>query len=437
MLGAIFLMSYALSYLSALPILHVIFLGVGGLIYLISVPWASALHKIVALVSFFVLGITLITGRFNPSAFFDGFTTYLGIVAVLLVLSVAGYPIRAVRYESQIRALLTMLAEHGVRLKSTMVGLGHVLGTVLDVGTLVLMDAITRRVAPDQRTDSLVWAARGFTLAPLWSNLNVLTVITIEIAGTSYPRLLAVAIPFVVLALATLVYLAQKEMVVVEGPRETKLDRGIATVLAYPVGLIAVVAIASQLNPETPLTVVISLTVAAVVFILAALATVLVRGTSPIRRLARETRASLVGSHGEFALFGSAGILVLSLTQLGALAPVGSLFSHLPTLLVTPALLIAVALGFVIGIHSIPMALAIDAVFPLDESATPALWALAILLGSGAGMLLTPFSSTTTMLSRLTGLQPLRAGPSRNWRFGLVFVVAGIGYLTVTTFIVS
>ena len=35
--------------------------------------------------------------------------TYFGIVAVLLVLSIAGYPIQAARYEVQIRALMAAL----------------------------------------------------------------------------------------------------------------------------------------------------------------------------------------------------------------------------------------------------------------------------------------------------------------------------------------
>src|SRR3712207_7883197 len=41
-----------------------------------------------------------------------------------------------------------------------------------------------------------------------------------------------------------------------------------------------------------------------------------------------ETHGSLATSHAEFALFGSAGILVLSLEALGALAPLGNLLSR-------------------------------------------------------------------------------------------------------------
>lgn len=435
-LGIIFLAAYALSSLTAFPMWNAVFLGAGGILYILSVPWASGFHRVFAIVSFLALGVTLVTGRFDLTAFFSGLPQYLGIVAVLIVLSVAGYPIRAVRYEVQIRALLTTMARRGVRVKSAVAGLGHLLGTVLDVGALVLMDVMTRRAAPSQRVESLVWAARAFTFAPLWSNLNLLTVIAIELTGISYPRLLAVALPFVVVGLAGMLFLTQRNKGVVEDPTEARLDRGSAAVLAYPLLLVTLVALASQLNPETPLTVVIAVTVAVTVVLIAGFATILARKTSPVRRLARETRASLADSHAEFALFGSAGILVLSLTQLGALAPIGSLFVALPPLLVAPALLLAVALGFVFGIHSIPMVLLIDAAFPLAETATPALWAIAVLLGNGAGMLITPFSSTTTMLSRLTGLHPLRIGPVRNWSFGLVFTAAGIGYLTVMALVV-
>lgn len=223
--------------------------------------------------------------------------------------------------------------------------------------------------------------------------------------------LLAVAVPFVLAGLVGILFLTQRDKSAIEDPTEARLDRDAAAVLAYPIVLVALV---SHLTPETPLTVVIAVTVAVTVVLIAGSATILARRTSPVRRLARETQSSLVGSHAEFALFGSAGILVLSLTQLGALAPIGSLFANLHTLLVAPALLLSIALGFVFGIHSIPMVFLIDAAFPLSATATPALWAVAILLGNGAGMLVAPFSNTTTMLSRLTTTHPLQIGPARN-----------------------
>jgi hypothetical protein len=37
------------------------------------------------------------------------------------------------------------------------------------------------------------------------------------------------------------------------------------------------------------------------------------------------------------------------------------------------------------------------------------------------------------MLSRLTGLHPLEAGPKRNWTFGLVLSLASIAYLGLLT----
>jgi hypothetical protein len=178
--------------------------------------------------------------------------------------------------------------------------------------------------------------------------------------------------------------------------------------------------------------------VAVIVAGIALLATVASRQASPVRRLASETRYTLVGSNAEFALFGSAGIFVVSLTQLGALAPIGSLFAALDGALpVAVALFLAISLGFMFGIHSIPMVLLINAAFPLDQAPAPELWTLAILLGNGTGMLLTPFSSTTAMLSRLTALHPLEVGLGRNWRFGLVFATAGLAYLTLLWWLLS
>lgn len=430
-LGAVFLMAYALSSLTAFPLGQAVFVVTGAVLYFLSVPWATGFHKIFALISFLVLGVTLLTGRLDAAGFVEDLSPYFSIVAVLLVLSVAGYPIRAARYEAQIRALLTQMARRGVRPKTVVGGLGHLLGTVLDVGALVLMDVVGRKTIPGERVDSLVWAARAFAFAPLWSNLNLLTVITIELAGVSYLTLLLFGLPYVVAGLCVTLFLTQKEKGVVEYPEEQKLDRGAAAVLAYPVVLVAAVAFINHLYPETSLTVVLALTVGAIVLLIAGLAAGLARKSSPVRRLATETRTSLVGSHAEFTLFGSAGILVICLTQLGALAPIGSLFTSLGTPLVVPALILAIALGFVFGIHSIPMVLLVNAAFPLGESAMPVLWALAILVGNGAGMLLTPFSNTTAMLSRLTGVHPLEVGPGRNWKFALLFGASGMGYLVL------
>ncbi|MEJ7843897.1 MAG: hypothetical protein WKF95_19215, partial [Rubrobacter sp.] len=185
--------------------------------------------------------------------------------------------------------------------------------------------------------------------------------------------------------------------------------------------------------PRLTLTAAIAVTVAVIVLLIATLATALTRRTSPLLRLAEETRGSLSSSHSEFALFGSAGILVISLQALGVLAPLGVLLSALSPVLVAPALMVLMAAGFVVGIHVIPMVLLLDAAFPLDAGPTPVLWAVAILFGAQSTILLTPFSSAVTMLSRLTGLHPLEIGPKRNWRFGLAVALASAAYLSLLT----
>jgi hypothetical protein len=201
--------------------------------------------------------------------------------------------------------------------------------------------------------------------------------------------------------------------------------------------LIGTVALANLLFPGLSLTAAIAVTVAAVVVLISVLAAVLLRRSSPLRRLAGESRGSLVSSHAEFALFGSAGILVLSLKQLGALAPLGDLLSSLPPVLVAPALMVSIGVGFVVGIHVIPMVLLINTAFPLDGGPYPALWAAALLLGAQSVLLLTPFSSAVTMLSRLTGVHPLEIGPRRNWRFGLAVTLAALLYLGLLTLLLA
>ncbi len=410
-----------------------VFLGTGAVLFAISVPWASAFHRAFALVAFAALGAAILTGRFDFADFLAGMPDYFGIVAVLLVLSIAGYPIRAARYEAQIRALVAALTRRGVGFKATAGALGHVLGAVLDVGAFVLIDVISARAAPKERLEALKWAGRTFSFAPLWTNLNVLTATTIVLTGVSYPHLLAATLPFVVLGLAATLLAAQRQKGEVEDLPGTRLDRGAAAVLLYPVLLVAAVALANLLFPGLALTATIAVTVALVVLLIALLATSVTRRTTPLHRLGDETRGSLSTSHAEFALFGSAGLLVLSLEALGALAPLGNVLSALPAWLVAPALATIMAVGFVAGIHVVPMVLLLNTAFPLDGGPAPALWALGILLGSQAALLLTPFSSAVTMLSRLTGLHPIEAGPKRNWTFGLVLALASIAYLGLLT----
>ena len=438
-LGAVFLAAYAWSSFAPGALGTAAFLGTGGVLYALSLPWASAFHKTLALISFAALGLVAVTGRFDPVTFYNGLPAYFNVVAVLLVLSVAGYPIQAARYEVQIRALMAVLTRRGADVRTTSGILGHVLGAVLDVGAFVLIDVILGRAAPRERLDALAWAGRAFSFAPLWTNLNVFTATTIVLTGVSYPNLLALTLPFALLGLVGTCLFAQRHKGSVEDIQEPggALDRGAAAVVLYPVLLISAVAIVNLLAPEVPLTAAISVTVAVVVVFIAILAVAMLKRTSPLRRLAGETRGALVASHAEFALFGSAGVLVLSLEAIGALAPLGDLLSTLPPALVAPALMITIAAGFVVGIHVIPMVLLINTAFPLDGGPSPALWATALLLGAQSVLLLTPFSSAVTMLSRLTGLHPLEIGPRRNWRFGLAATLAALLYLGLLTPLLS
>lgn len=435
LLGVVFLAGYAWYTFAPDSFATDLFLGVGAVMFAISVPWSSAFHRAFALVAFVALGAVVLTGRFELADYYRGMPTYFGIVAVLLVLSIAGYPIRAARYEVQIRALMAALTRRGVGIKATAGALGHILGAVLDVGAFVLIDVITGRSAPKERLEALKWAGRTFSFAPLWTNLNVLTATTIVLTGVSYPKLLAVTLPFVLVGLAVTLIFAQRAGGEVEEIPQAPLDRGAAAVLLYPVLLVTAVALVNVMFPVLPLTSAIAVTVAVIVVLIAALATVLARRTSPIGRLGRETRGSLATSHAEFALFGSAGILVLSLQALGALAPLGAMLSALPTVLVAPALALIMAIGFVAGIHVIPMVLLLNAAFPLDAGPAPALWAAALLLGAQSTLLLTPFSSAVTMLARLTGLHPLEIGPRRNLGFGLIVGFGSLLYLALLTFL--
>src|SRR5215216_1486565 len=281
-LGIVFLAGYVWQTFAPGSFGTSLFLAVGAVMFVISVPWSSAFHRAVALVAFVALCAVIFTGQFDVADFLGGMPTYFGIVAVLLVLSIAGYPIQAARYEVQIRALMAVLTRRGVSIKATAGGLGHVLGAVLDVGAFVLIDVISGRSAPKERLGALKWAGRAFSFAPLWTNLNVFTATTIVLTGVSYPNLLALTLPFALPGLAATSLFAQREKDEVEEQPEsnTPLDRGAAAVVLYPVLLVATVALVNLLLPGLSLTAAISVTVAAVVLLIAILAAAVLRRTS-------------------------------------------------------------------------------------------------------------------------------------------------------------
>lgn len=429
LLGAVFLVAYAVSALAPQSPAAPVFVGSGFALYAISVPWANSFHKGMATVAFAALAAAVATGNADLAGFVEGLPTYYGIVAVLLVLTVAGFPIRAARFEHHIGDLLAVMARGGVGLKAAGGGLGHILGLALDVGSFVLVDAFSRGASREERLGALIAAGRGFSFIPMWANLNIMTATTITLTGVAYPALLAVALPFVIPGMAITLLVAQRGKPSAEDAPQTRPSLEAALVPLWPLLLVAAVAVVGYLFPQIQLTTIIALTVAAVVLFIAIGATVATRRSSPVSRLARETRTSLSASHNEFALFGSAGILVLSLTQLGALTPIGVLFAALPGPLVAPALAAAIALGFIVGVHAIPMVLLIDAAFPLDAGPSSALWAVAILLGAQSAIMITPFSSSVSMISRLTSRHPFEVGPGLNWRFCLVSAACGLAYL--------
>jgi hypothetical protein len=428
-LGAIFLAAYTLYALAGFPVAGWVFVGSGLILYAFSIPWANPFHRGMAAVAALTFGAVVVTGNLNPAGFLRDLPTYYGIVAVLLVLTVAGYPIRAPRFERHVGDLLDAMSRKGVGLRTAGGGLGHLLGVALDVGCLVLVDAFSRGAPNSERLGTLVTAGRGFSFIPLWANLNIMTATIITLTGVTYPELLAASLPFVIPGLAVMLLVAQRGKPEAPEPPKEKLSREAFLVPLYPLLLVAAVAVSGQLFPGLNLITVIALTVVVVVLVIALAAALAMRRSAPITRLGRETRGSLSGSHNEFALFGSAGILVISLSQLGALAPLGELFTGLAVPLVAPALMVVIGLGFVFGIHALPMVLLVDAAFPLDAGPSPALWAVAILLGTQSAIMLTPFSSSVTMISRLTGRHPLEVGPGRNWRFSLVSAVCGLAYL--------
>ena len=189
----------------------------------------------------------------------------------------------------------------------------------------MLIDVISGRSAPKERLEALKWAGRAFSFAPLWTNLNVLTATTIVLTGVSYPMLLAVTLPFVLLGLGGTLLFAQRAGGEVEEIPQAPLDRGCRrSPLPRRAGhcrrpgkpdLSRAAAYGGHRcdgrddRTRSPRS----------------------RRYSPAGRrpghVSGKRRGSLTASHSEFALFGAAGILVLSLKALGALAPLGALLS--------------------------------------------------------------------------------------------------------------
>ncbi|WP_119069464.1 hypothetical protein [Rubrobacter indicoceani] len=411
-----------------------LFIGSGLVLLVLSMSRAGAFHRGLAVAAVIALALSVALGRFDAGLMYADLPSYFAIVAILQVLSLSGYPVRAARFDRRIRALMSSLARRGAKTGTISTTMSQALGSVLDVGAYVLVDVVFAKAAPKERIDALVWAARSFSFVTLWTNLNLLTATAIVLTTTSYTGLLAVSAPYLVVGLGVMVLLSQtRKGGKIEVDDDVELDFGALAVVLYPVVLIVAVAAVNHLVPGFALTSAIAVTVGGGVVLIASLATLAARNPAPLTRLVSETRASFAASSPEFALFGAAGVFVLSLQSLGALDPLGTLLSGLSAPYVPLALFAVVALGFVFGIHVLPMILLIDSAFPLSGGEMPAVWALAIILGCQVALLVTPFSNSVTMLSRLSGMGPFEIGPKRNWRFALVTTVAAVAYLSVLT----
>lgn len=408
-----------------------LFIASGMLLLALSMSRAGAFHRGLGVAAVVALGLSVVLGRFDAGLLFRELPFYLAIVAILQILSLSGYPVRAARFDRRIRALMSSLARRGAKTGTTATAMSQALGSVLDVGAYVLVDVVFSKAAPKERIDALVWSARSFSFVTLWTNLNLLTATAITLTATSYTELLAVSTPYLILGLGAMVFLSQRRKGgEISVDDDAKLDPGALAVVLYPVALIVAVALVNHFFAGLTLTSSIAVTVGAAVVVISALAALAARRLSPVTRLATETRTSFAASSPEFALFGAAGIFVLSLQSLGALAPLGSLLSGLPALWVPLAIFTVIAVGFVFGIHVLPMILLIDSAFPLSGGDMPAVWALAIILGCQVALLMTPFSNSVTMLSRLSGLGPFEIGPRKNWRFALATTAASVVYLS-------
>jgi hypothetical protein len=82
LLGIVFLAGYAWQTFAPDSFGTDLFLGVGAVLFVISVPWSSAFHREFALAAFVALGVVIFTGRFDLGDFLQGMPTYFGIVAV-------------------------------------------------------------------------------------------------------------------------------------------------------------------------------------------------------------------------------------------------------------------------------------------------------------------------------------------------------------------
>ncbi len=83
-LGAAFLAAYAFTLFAPSSLLTLVFLGTGGILLTISVPWTSRFHRVLALAAALAFGAVVLSGRFDADTFFDGLPAYFNIGAPLL-----------------------------------------------------------------------------------------------------------------------------------------------------------------------------------------------------------------------------------------------------------------------------------------------------------------------------------------------------------------
>ncbi|MGI8649552.1 MAG: hypothetical protein ACR2KW_04115, partial [Rubrobacter sp.] len=92
-----------------------LFIGSGMVLLVLSMSRAGAFHWGLGVAAVAALALSIVLGRFDAGLMFRELPSYLAIVAILQVLSLSGYPVRADRFDRRIRALMSSLARRGAK----------------------------------------------------------------------------------------------------------------------------------------------------------------------------------------------------------------------------------------------------------------------------------------------------------------------------------
>ena len=316
-------------------------------------------------------------------------------------------------------------------------GGGHLFGIILSYGAIDLLGAMVAGAnsgSPGAKAGAgaarmrrmIVAIQRGFCVMNCWSPLNLMTaIVTTAIPAAPMRALLPVAF-LAALGMTAIGWLDDR---IGGGRANTGLESVSNDTWWVHARIVALVALVLVLSEAASLVLRVTLVGAVTLFVpLVALCWAVAQTWgreknlwAAVRRRGEGFGRRLPGFRGEAATLACSGFMGIGAAGLVPAEAMGALLAHVPPLAVPLLVPVLLILTGQIGLNPVAVVALLGAALPDPArlGISPAVLALACMLGWAVGVSLTPMSASAMIAARWAGVSPWTVGSVWNARFGL------------------